>query len=302
MVSQGRGQGSFITGEKVSQFRKAIHDIARSDIYLFDETDNDAIKKLQSFTRSRILPLASSTHKTEAMVRECSLVSATNCGEGKRSNYVFLRSVNNTYINRIARETREGRTLHANASMKAGKQGERDLVSSQAKKKHKGEKENEKYTRERTRGKHRAQLSLQWIRQSYKETSAEKNTASSRKEIKKLFLPKETEQPNVQRVNLKMEKKEDKMYVFREKNKRQSERGVDRTYRIMGKVPYKILKKDTHTNFIQTELALRALEFGNGKFFKWKEAIDLLKTYESNKKALNPISDFDEYQNSIADP
>ena len=181
--------------------------------------------------------------------------------------------------------------MHANASMKAGKQGERELVSQQAKKKHKGEMES-KQIRERTRGKRRAQLSLEWIRSSYLETSG--TTSSERKDLKNLFLPKETEQPNVKRVNLKMEKKAEKMYVIREKNKRQSEQGVDRTYFTMGTVPFKILRKEPHTAFIKAELSMRCLEFGNGDAFKWKDAIALLKLYERNETALNPITTFED--------
>ena len=89
--------------------------------------------------------------------------------------------------------------------------------------------------------------------------------------------------------------------MIREKIKRQSERGVDRTYRTMGTVPFKMLRMEPHTNFIKAELSMRCLEFGNGNAFKWKPAISILKLHERNAKALNPITNFDKCQNSIDD-
>ena len=79
----------------------------------------------QEYLVSHILPLASSGHRAEGMVRECSLVSDTARGEANRSHLILQRSVLASKINDIAAKSREGRVLHANASTGSGIQGER---------------------------------------------------------------------------------------------------------------------------------------------------------------------------------
>jgi len=65
-------------------------------------------------------------------VRECSLVSSTNRGEARRSDYIIQRSTIVTPVNQEANATREGRVLHANGSMSAGLQGQRQTKSGEA--------------------------------------------------------------------------------------------------------------------------------------------------------------------------
>lgn len=51
------------------------------------------------YARINILPVASSTHRTEFYVRECShAASASNRGEGARSNFVLQRSITTSKI------------------------------------------------------------------------------------------------------------------------------------------------------------------------------------------------------------
>ena len=70
------------------------------------------------------------------MIRECSHVSSTNCGEVSRTDYIFLGSINNCQVNNIAKRTREGQDLHTNGNVEYGKQDERELVNIGAKRKY----------------------------------------------------------------------------------------------------------------------------------------------------------------------
>jgi hypothetical protein len=97
-----------------------------------------ATAALRVYAKERILPLASSTHRVEAMVRECSHVAATDRGEDARSHYIFLRSALNSAINDIAAKDREDRPLRANGSMGPGLQGQREVRSAESQRKHGG--------------------------------------------------------------------------------------------------------------------------------------------------------------------
>ena len=239
--------------------------IANGDKYLWNDTDNEDVQRLKSFAQSRILPLASSIHKTKGMVRDCSHVSSTNIGEEGRSNYIFLRSINTYHVNSIAKKTREGHELHGNVSTKDGTKDERELGSVQAKKKHKRSIENEGKTMERTKGKIRAKPMLAWTSTTYGDIAHKSEADHSR--MKNLLNSLKS---NLKRVQLKMEKNAGKVFMNRSQNKRQKERGVDQNFRSMETVPYQVLKRDTHSKFLKDELFMRVLENGKEKGFKWK--------------------------------
>ena len=118
-------------------------------------------------------------------------------------------------MNNIAKQTREGRELHGNVSMKSGKKGERELRSPQAKKKHKGNIEDEGKTRERTRGKIRAKLMLGWTSTTYEDIAHKSEADHSR--MKNLLHSLKS---NLKRVQLKMEKNAGKVFMNRSQNKR----------------------------------------------------------------------------------
>jgi hypothetical protein len=94
---------------------------AGANIWESEETAN-----LQEFAQGKILPLASSTHRVEAMVRECSHCAATNRGEASRSHRIFQRLVLNTTINDISAQDRIEQVFQANGSTGPGVQGERE--------------------------------------------------------------------------------------------------------------------------------------------------------------------------------
>lgn len=108
---------------------------------------------MRNDAEATIIPLASSTHRVEAQVRECSLVASTNRGEDRRSDYIFQRSSNTRAVNQEARSTRRGRCLHANGSIRGGVQGQRQTSSGEAE-------DPTKKQRERTRGEERIKIQL----------------------------------------------------------------------------------------------------------------------------------------------
>ena len=89
----------------------------------------------------------------------------------------------------------------------------------------------------------------------------------------------QSDKNNLKQINTKMEKNAGKILINHRENKRQKERGVDQTYRSMASVPYKALKKDTHTLFLMAELRMRCLEHGDGENFKWADSPKMLKRY-----------------------
>ena len=91
-------------------------------------------KGIRIFAETLILPLASSTHRVEAMVRECTHAAGTNRGEESRSWYIMLRSVFNTKINEIAFTAREDKVFRGNHHWGPGKEGKREVRSEIGKK------------------------------------------------------------------------------------------------------------------------------------------------------------------------
>ena len=91
--------------------------LAGADIW----SDEMETKGIRIFAETLILPLASSTHRVEAMVRECTHAAGTNRGEESRSWYIMLRSVFNTKINEIAFAAREDKVFRGNQHLGPGK-------------------------------------------------------------------------------------------------------------------------------------------------------------------------------------
>jgi hypothetical protein len=74
-----------------------------------DIWESESTIELRRYIKAKILPLASSTHRVEAMVRECSHCASTDRGESTRSHYILQRSVLNSKINEMSAKGREGR-------------------------------------------------------------------------------------------------------------------------------------------------------------------------------------------------
>lgn len=259
---------------------------------LWDETCDDTAP-LRKYAKERILPLASSTHRVEAMVRECSHVASTNRGEDARSNYIFLRSIMNSVINDIAAMGKENRVLRANGSMHAGVQGQRVVRSEEARRKHGGAVEDESKVRKRARGAERVAVSLKVITDRYKEVA--RMDPSRRKEVKKQLLQKENKakQERLEKKAVKFVANKDNS---RRKNKRESERGVDRTFRMAGYIPYKKTWAQFHMEQLRAEVNAR-IE-GDGDFVGgYQVVVKKLKELEAaagrpTKKGFKPLTDY----------
>ena len=152
------------------------------------------------YLESHILPLASSGHRAEGMVRECSLVSDTARGEANRSNLILQRSVLASKSNDIVARSREGRVLHADASTGSGIQGERVVRLEEAIRKHGGMAEDKGKVRMRARGAIYAVAALGVIKSRYIKVT--NKTDADRKEDKALL---ETKSGDV-RITAKVEK------------------------------------------------------------------------------------------------
>jgi hypothetical protein len=256
-----------------------------------DVWESAETKDLRDYAKEKVLPLASSTHRVEAMVRECSHCAATNRGETQRSHYIFQRSVLSSAINEMAANDRKDRVLRANGSMDAGIQGSRKIRSEEAKKKHGGETENPKKIRHRTRGKRRAEIAMTMISDRYKEMQHIPDNI--RKKLKDLMKSPDKQSGPV-RIQLKMESFSEKKDRIRPQNKRELETGIDKTYQLTNRCPYKSTNATNHTKQLLEELQQRLppdefAPFVNGG---WRKITDKMKEIEGNKKYFKPLTPY----------
>ena len=234
---------------------------------------------MRSDAENTIIPLASSTHRVEAQVRECSLVASTNRGEDRRSDYIFQRSSNTRAVNQEARSTRRGRRLHANGSMCGGVQGQRQTSSG-------GAEDPTKKQRERTRGEERIKIQLTSTEKRYSAIQRIPGILGKQKRMKNALVTKNDLKAQISRANREAEEFRRKYMISRAQNKRQKERGVDRTYLVVGRIPYKSLRAGVpdHMNFLHTELVHRrtdAADIPAG----FRERIKMLKEMEKDNKS-----------------
>jgi hypothetical protein len=191
----------------------------------------------ESTVEAKILPLASSTHRVKAMVRECSHCASTDQGKSSRSHYVLQRSVLNSKINEISAKDREGRVLHANASTGSGLQGERNFWSVELVQKHDGATDDKKKVRQQTRG-------ALWVLAAVRVVIVErydsvlKNSIADRKAVKVLLNNKMA----TVRIDAKVESFVSTVAHSRQPNKREREQGVDKTYHVTDRIPFKRAK------------------------------------------------------------
>ena len=214
-----------------------------------DIWSSDRTIGLREYSELHILPLASSGHRVEAMVRESFLVSDTARGEANRSHLIIQRSVLASKINDIAAKSREGRALHANASTGSGIQGERVVRLEEAIRKHGGMAEDKGKVRMRARGAIYAVAALGVIKSRYIKVT--NKTDADRKEDKALL---ETKSGDVRITAAKVEKFIEDLDKPRPENRRQKERGVDKTYRVADRIPFKRTKAVLHTAQLRCEL------------------------------------------------
>jgi hypothetical protein len=234
---------------------------------------------MKADAKTSILPLASSTHRVEAQVRECSLVSSTNRGEVKRSDYIIQRSTNTSSINREANKTREGRTLHANASVTAGMQGQRQTKSG-------GPENPKKKIRQTVRGEARTIVQLNNAKERHQNLNRIRGLLVKQKKLKDALKTKNENRSDMARATAQANEFRRKHLLERAPNKRQRERGVDRTYLVVGRIPYKALRATipNHMNLLRAELVHRGADpatIPNG----CRDRIKMLKELENDKKS-----------------
>ena len=261
----------------VSEHLDAISKIAEGED-LWNSTI-PVVVAMRNDAEATIIPLASSTHRVEAQVRECSLVASTNRGEDRRSDYIFQRSSNTRAVNQEARSTRRGRCLHANGSIRGGVQGQRQTSSGEAE-------DPTKKQRERTRGEERIKIQLTSTEKRYAAIQRIPGILGKQKRMKNALVTKNDLKAQISRANGEAEEFRRRYMISRAQNKRQKERGVDRTYLVVGRIPYKSLRAGVpeHMNFLHTELVHRrtdAADIPAG----FRERIKMLKKMEKDNKS-----------------
>jgi hypothetical protein len=240
--------------------------------------------ELRRYVEAKILPLASSTHRVEAMVRECSHCASTDRGESTRSHYILQRSVLNSKINEISAKDREGRVLHANASTGSGLQGERELRSEDSIRKHGGAMDDKNKVRQRTRGALRVVAAVGVVMERY--TNISRKSTADRKAVKALLNNKMA----TVRIGAKVESFESTVLHPRQPNKRERERGVDKTYRVTDRIPFKRAKAIHILHIIEELQARPTIIFSLD--INHTNAVTKLKDFEGSQKCFKPLTPF----------
>jgi hypothetical protein len=177
--------------------------------------------------------------------------------------------------------------------MSAGLQGQRIVRSEQARRKHGGALEDESKIRRRARGAERVAVSLKVIKERYIEVA--RMDPSRRKEVRRGLLEKENKAKQ-ERLEKKLVKFVASKDTARRQNKREKERGVDKTFRMAGYIPYKETKAAHHTEQLREEVKTR-IE-GDGAFDGgYKRVVAKLKELEAaagrpNNKGFKPMTDY----------
>ena len=81
--------------------------------------------------------------------------------------------------------------------------------------------------------------------------------------------------------------------------KKPKERSVDQNFISMATIPFQVQKGDTHFSLLKDELSMRMFDFGEGKDFKQRKCIKMLKEYKTNKKYFRPLTNFYPYQDTL---
>jgi hypothetical protein len=117
-------------------------------------------------------------------------------------------------------------------------------------------------------------------------------TKEVRDALKKSLTSKEDQSSTV-RVKEKMEAFSEKKDRVRQKNKRELERGIDKTYQLTNRIPYKLTNSATHTEQLREELRERVPE--DGFIYsdsKYREITKKMKEIDGNPKYFTPKTSY----------
>ncbi len=276
----------FFSGLKTREEVKAQGDVEGSMVATAggeNVWESESTIELRGCVEAKISPLASSTHRVEAMVRECSHCASTDRGESTGSHCTLQRAVLNSKINETSAKEREGRVLHAKARTGSGLQGERELRSEESVMKHGGATDDKKKVRQRTRGALRVETAVRVAKERCAKV-ANKSTAD-RKAVKALLNDKMA----AVRIGAKVESFTSTLQQPRQPNKRERERGVDKTHRVTDRVPFKRAKAIYLTHII-AELQARPTIAFQLDGINHKIAMQKLKEFEGNLKCFKPLT------------
>ena len=143
-----------------------------------------------------------------------------------------------------------------------------------------------KKQRERTRGEERIKIQLTSTEKRYAAIQRIPGILGKQKRMKNALVTKNDLKAQISRANGEAEEFRRRYMISRAQNKRQKERGVDRTYLVVGRIPYKSLRAGVpeHMNFLHTELVHRrtdAADIPAG----FRERIKMLKKMEKDNKS-----------------
>ena len=141
--------------------------------------------------------------------------------------------------------------------MGPGKEGEREVRPDEAKKKHGGNVEKSDRTKKQhVRGAQRVVIALDLIRSRFAEAQGF-STAEEHKQIKKEHFMSDESKSRIKRVGAKLEVFQERKDATRSRNKLQKERGIDKTYLVADRTPYKNTKDGLHLAQLREELKAR---------------------------------------------
>ena len=261
-------------GEKLrKRFRATslMDDVAQvangEDLWVSDKT-----RLLREYAQKFILPLASSTHRVEAMVRECSHVAATNRGEESRSDFIMTRSVFQTVIG------------------ESGTEVENDIDDDQ------DTQANRKPRR--LQGKEKAFRILDAVDCLFECATRDKARWEFTKEREAAHIKMKEmrlgQQMQVFNSQSKKKKKE---------NKRMQETGVDRTTQSAGRVAFKCCKSSIVLTFAKNWLGEVSTPQAKENFTAVKKLLQNAKLPGDTSEGFKPLTDLfeNEFRRAVAE-
>ena len=202
---------------------KKIADASNGTIDVWKSQDSDMVE-LCIFGKVWVIPHATSTHRTEGLIREASHCASTGRSEEMRTAAVVQRSVGNSEVNRIVQEQAQTRILRGNQHMSSGKRGARTHVSETSRKKHKTEVENtDSVLQIHARGEMRGRVLLENTQDRFIAVGGSKNSAE-RANLKLLF-----KSPDQKASGSRAEVKLEEFWVSSQVNRAPSKQDPTRT-------------------------------------------------------------------------
>jgi hypothetical protein len=261
--------------------------------------ENEGLRLLAVWCKVNLVPNMSSTHRVEAQVREASLVGISGRDPCMRSAIALLRSTVDKAANKATvQEHKRHNIRRGNQHMSGGVQGQRQVLSSLAKRKRRPNDAGDECSSadpnligQTPRGALRTKYLLETTDDFNKTLESRHDRAKYRKELAAVYKSATCRYDQI-RIEKKMELLADKMDTQRAPNVIQREVGVDLTPLMKGKIPFSKLNNKEHKAYFIEELRMRNVD-GISAATHWNKLCNMMKAATNDDKCwFEPLTPF----------